>query len=46
MVAIKPHSNDVLCGRGGKGGKLFEHFGNRNYRKLVEISTVRSLLAA
>ena len=40
MVALKVHSNDVICGRGGKGGNNFEHFGNTNYRKLVKLSRV------
>ena len=44
MGTIQLHSNDVICGRGGKGGKAFEHFGNKNYRKLVQLSTVCSML--
>ena len=39
-IVIVPHPNDVICGRGGKGGKIFEHFGNENYRNLIKISAV------
>ena len=39
-IVIVPHPNDVICGRGGKGGKIFENFGNKNYRNLIKISAV------
>ena len=30
-----PHANDVLCGRGGRGGRSFEHIGTKCFRRLV-----------
>ena len=32
---VHPCTNDVLCGRGGCGGKTFEHIGNKRFRALV-----------
>ena len=32
---LHPRPNDVLCGRGGRGGRSFEHIGNKRFRGLV-----------
>ena len=34
-INVYPRANDVLCGRGGRGGRSFEHIGNKRFRALV-----------
>ena len=37
---IAPNQNDVLSGRGGKGGITYDHAGNQTFRKLVKMKQV------
>ena len=37
---ITPNQNDVLSGRGGKGGIMYDHAGNQTFRKLVKMKQV------
>ena len=34
-ISKYPLVNDVLCGRGDRGGRSFEHVGNKRFHKLV-----------
>ena len=36
-VILSPRPDDVLCGRGGRGGIQFDHRGNKTFRSLVSI---------
>jgi len=38
LTTLSPRPDDVLCGRGGKGGKKFDHFGNKTFRSLVSMN--------